>query len=132
MAVGQDILDYQAGLSEADCAIAKALDALIAQVLPEAEGKVWHGSPVWFINGNPVAGYFLRKSGMQLLFWSGQSFLTPGLTATGKFKAAEAIIDAAEALPKLPVAEWLAEARAVQWDYAQLAKKRRLEKLTDF
>jgi hypothetical protein len=52
------------------------------------ESKVWHGHPVWFLNGNPIVGYSKLKSGIQLLFWSGQSFEEMSLINTGKFKAA--------------------------------------------
>jgi hypothetical protein len=36
-------------------------------------------SPVWFLDGNPIAGYSKLKDGVRLLFWSGQSFEEPGL-----------------------------------------------------
>jgi len=28
----------------------------ISQALPAAESKVWHRAPVWFLDGNPMAG----------------------------------------------------------------------------
>jgi hypothetical protein len=65
------------------------LAKLIDHELPEAESKVWHGSPVWFIDGNPVAGYGALRNSVQLLFWSGQSFGEDALKAEGKFKAAD-------------------------------------------
>jgi len=51
--------------------------------LPTAENKLWHGHPVWLVDGNPVAGHSVRKAHVQLLFWSGQSFDEPGLRSTG-------------------------------------------------
>ena len=42
--------------------------------LPEAENKIWHAHPVWFLEGNPVVGYSKLKSCIRLLFWSGQTF----------------------------------------------------------
>ena len=60
--------------------------------LPGAEAKVWHRTAVWFLAGNPVAGYSPRKAGVQLLFWSGQSFGEPGLRPEGKFMAAEVML----------------------------------------
>ena len=44
------------------------------------------------MSGNPITGYFPRKAGGQLLFWSGQSFDEPGLAPNGMFKAAEVIL----------------------------------------
>ncbi len=36
--------------------ICDALRALIDAALPKATSKVWHGSPVWFLDENPVVG----------------------------------------------------------------------------
>ena len=46
--------------------ICTALAKLIDKGLPSAEKKVWHAHPVWFDDGNPLVGYAVRKSGVQL------------------------------------------------------------------
>jgi len=38
--------------------------------LPEAESKIWHAHPVWFLDGNPIVGYSRQKPGIRLMFWS--------------------------------------------------------------
>ena len=58
--------------------------------LPDAENKVWHAHPVWFLDGNPIVGYSKLKDSVRLLFWSGQSFDEDDLEQEGSFKAAEA------------------------------------------
>lgn len=130
--MNQDILEYQAALDLADREICEALYASIARDLPAAEGRVWHGHPVWFIAGNPVVGFSRKKAGVELLFWSGQSFAQAGLKPVGNFKAAGVSIATPDAIDSAVLAEWLREAVAIQWDYANLAKKRELVKLTDF
>lgn len=132
MKIGQDILDYQGELSDHEAEIGAAIIKLISKALPKAEGKVWHGHPVWFINGNPVVGYSLKKGGIEVLFWSGQSFKLEGLRAIGKFKAAGISVPSIKDLNKKMMAAWLSEAVAIQWDYQNLPKKRSLEKLTKF
>jgi hypothetical protein len=132
MKIGQDILDYQSKLSVADEQIGSALIKLISKTLPMAEGKVWHGHPVWFIDSNPVVGFSLKKAGIEVLFWSGQSFKQEGLRAIGKFKAAGIGLPAIQDLNKKLLTTWLGEALSIQWDYANLPKKRSLEKLTKF
>ena len=78
--------DAQEGAGRDVC---RALAAQIrAKLGKKAEGKVWHGGPVWFLAENPIVGYWVRKKGVQLLFWSGQSFDAGGLAPEGKFKAA--------------------------------------------
>jgi hypothetical protein len=132
MKIGQDILDYQAELSADEAQICAALDKLLAKALPTAEGKVWHGHPVWFIDANPVVGYSLKKSGIEVLFWSGQSFKLAGLRAIGKFKAAAYSVPSLKELDKKSLTVWLAESLKIQWDYANLPKKKKLEKHTRF
>ena len=127
-----DIDDYNAKQEAANGAICRALEQLIQAALPAAAGKVWHGHPVWFIDGNPVVGYSIKKSGVQVLFWSGQSFVTPGLKPLGSYQAAAWDAPSVDAIAASSMDEWLREALTIQWDYKNLPKKRGLEKLTDF
>lgn len=85
-----DTRTYNDAQSPDDRAICDLLANEIDRALPEAGNKVWHAHPVWFLDGNPVAGYSKLKSCIRLLFWSGQSFDEPGLQPEGSFKAAEA------------------------------------------
>jgi hypothetical protein len=124
MTISEDIAAYNARQPAPWQAICERLATEIAQGLPEAEGKVWHGGPVWFLAGNPVVGYWVRKRGVQLLFWSGQSFDEPGLKPEGKFKAAEAhYADPGEIEPE-SLQRWLGKARLIQWDYKNIVKRR--------
>ncbi|MES1170226.1 MAG: hypothetical protein ABUL47_06020, partial [Leifsonia sp.] len=85
---------------------------------------VWHAHPVWFFDGNPVVGYDRLKASVRLLFWSGQSFTSPGLAAEGTFKAAEARYTAPEQVDVELLRRWLAEARDVQWNYRDIRQSR--------
>ncbi|MFM6937265.1 MAG: DUF1801 domain-containing protein, partial [Aquirufa sp.] len=87
-------------------------------------GKVWHGHPVWFIQENPVVGYLVSKEAVRVLFWSGQSFDAPALQALGKFKAASITFQTWAALPQQDLQTWLEQARAIQWDYKNLIKRK--------
>ncbi|MBL8297710.1 MAG: DUF1801 domain-containing protein [Rhodanobacteraceae bacterium] len=115
--------EYNQALLPADRAICEVLANAIASALPEAENKVWHAHPVWFLEGNPVVGYSKLKNCIRLLFWSGQSFKSPGLSPEGKFKAAEARFTSAEQVNQQALGEWLAEARVTQWDYKNLVRR---------
>jgi hypothetical protein len=110
--------------------LSKQLTELFDKKVPQAESKVWHGHPVWFIEGNPVFGYSLKKAGLEVLFWSGKSFKKAGLKPIGKFQAAGISIATTSDVEALN--DWLIEAVANQWDYKNLPKKRALEKLTKF
>jgi hypothetical protein len=126
----KDILSYHKSLGEPDRAIAEQLAAIIDDRLPEAESKVWHAHPVWFLEGNPIVGYHRLKAGMRLLFWSGQSFEEEGLDVEGKFKAAQIIYTSAAQIKKKDLERWLAKSREIQWDYKNIAKRKgRLERL---
>lgn len=119
-----DIQAYHADFSAEDQAICNHLMTVFNQLLPHADSKIWHAHPVWFLEGNPVAGYSRLKGGIRVLFWSGQSFDTPGLTSEGKFKAAEVRIAALEVARSLPWEKWMAEAHEKQWDYKNIVKRK--------
>ncbi|HEX2732812.1 MAG TPA: DUF1801 domain-containing protein [Polyangiaceae bacterium] len=92
--------------------------------LPEAQSKIWHRAPVWFIEDNPIVGYWVRKNYVQLLFWSGQSFGEPRLLPEGKFKAAELRFTDPSEVSTLDLSRWLKKARTIQWDYKNIVKRR--------
>ena len=126
----QTIPDYHASLSGADRAICEALRAEIDAGLPEAESKMWHGHPVTFLSGNPIVGYSKLKDCVRCLFWSGQSFPTPGLKKSGTFKAAELRLTSVDDLDPALMQNWLSDARQIQWDYKNIVKRKgRLERL---
>ena len=120
----QDTIAYNVALSDTDQAICAQLAAAIEQHLPEAENKVWHGHPVWFLEGNPVVGYSRLKAGLQLMFWSGQSFEEEGLKAEGKFKAATVLYTSADQINVKDLKRWLTKAKKIQWDYKNIVKRR--------
>ena len=126
-----DIRAYNAALDIRDQAICDLLARQIDAALPEAESKIWHRHPVWFLQGNPVAGYSKLKDSVRLLFWSGQSFDEPALTNEGSFKAAEARYAAADEVDVDALQRWLGKAREIQWDYRNLVKRKgKLERLS--
>jgi hypothetical protein len=106
--------------------LARAID----RTLPEAENKIWHAHPVWFLDGNPVVGYDTLKDCVRLLFWSGQSFGEEGLKKEGSFKAAGTTYSVPGEVSAADLERWLVKARDIQWDYKSLTRRRgRLERL---
>ena len=127
-----EIKQYNQKLNPESRVICDWLLSQFKKALPGTEAKIWHGHPVWFHNGNPVVGYSQMKNGIQILFWSGQSFTYSGLTPVGKFKAAGIYI-ASKKDPKIAeLGLWLKEFLEIQWDYENLPKKKKLNKLTSF
>jgi hypothetical protein len=125
-----DTLAYHAALEPRDRAICDRLAQEIERHLPDAENKVWHAHPVWFLDSNPIVGYSKLKSCVRLLFWSGQSFEEAGLTKEGSFKAAEVRYTTVDQIDIDALARWLAKAREIQWDYKHLVRRKgRLERL---
>lgn len=99
----------------------------IQSSLHEAESKIWHGHPVWFLNGNPIVGYSPRKDGsINLMFWSGQSFDEPKLKPEGSFKAAEIRYTSPDQINKDDLARWLEKSKKIQWDYKNIIKRKGL------
>jgi len=128
--MNQEVQDYNNLQIETDKAICDLLANSINQHLPEAENKIWHRHPVWFLEGNPIVGYSKLKNCVRLLFWSGQSFDEPALANEGTFKAAEARYTAEEQVNTEDLKRWLEKAREIQWDYKNLIKRKgKLERL---
>jgi hypothetical protein len=126
-----DIQSYNNSQAPTDTAICNALAAEINQHLPNATNKIWHRHPVWFINDNPIVGYSKLKDSVRLLFWSGQSFDEPDLTAEGSFKAADARFTAVDQINKTKLKRWLKKSIAIQWDYKNIVKRKgKLERLS--
>lgn len=126
-----DTRHYNDALAPDHKAICDALATHIDAGLKGAENKIWHRHPVWFLDGNPIVGYSALKGGVRLLFWSGQSFDEPGLAPEGTFKAAEARYTAIDQVKPTTLKRWLKKARAIQWDYKNIVKRKgRLERLT--
>lgn len=124
------IQEYNKALSESDKALCDILFTEINKELNDAESKIWHRHPVWFLEGNPVVGYVKMKEGVRLLFWSGQSFDDDELVAEGSFKAAEKRYFKSTEIKKTTLKRWLTLARNIQWDYKNLVKRKgKLERL---
>ena len=126
-----EIKSYNAKLSAVDRKICNLLAKTIDSELSEAENKIWHAHPVWFLDGNPVAGYDKLKDCVRLMFWSGAGFgedkLKPG---SGKFKDASIRYISADQIKLTELKRWLKKSRKIQWDYKNIVKRRgRLEKI---
>jgi hypothetical protein len=125
------IAAYSQAQEEPHRAICDRLRKLIDAALPNATSKVWHGSPVWFVDDNPVVGYNATAKTVNLLFWNGQAFDEPGLKPMGKYFAAQALFrDEAELDPAV-IRRWLEKARSNVFDSRGYFKKLREEKRSD-
>lgn len=127
-----DIVKYneaqEAGLRE----VCELLAVEIDRHLPEAESRIWHAHPVWFLDGNPIVGYSRQKPGIRLMFWSGADFDEEMLDVVGgKFKDASVFFNELAEIDTSVLERWLGKAREIQWDYRNLARRKgRLERLT--
>ena len=122
--MNKDIQSYNNSQTPSDKAICELLNTEIDKNLPGAESKIWHGHPVWFLEGNPVVGYSKLKDSVRLLFWSGQSFDEASLHSEGTFKAAEARYTNSHQVNLDDLHRWLKKAKEIQWDYKNIVKRR--------
>lgn len=126
-----EIQTYNNRQTTADKEICDSLAAIVNGGLPEAESKVWHSHPVWFIEGNPIVGYSKQKAGIRLMFWSGADFDEQKLNLRGKkFKDASIFYNDVTEINETDLKRWLIKAREIQWDYKNIVKKKgRLDRL---
>lgn len=127
----KDIQDYNNKQESAEREICNLLAQEISAALPEAENKIWHAHPVWFLDGNPVAGYSKQKAGIRLMFWSGADFEEDELNVRGeKFKDASVFFNQVSDVNPRRLKRWLKKARDIQWDYKNIVKRKgKLERL---
>jgi hypothetical protein len=108
--------------------ICDRLRELIDTALPGAGSKVWHGSPVWFIDDNPVVGYNATAKAVNLLFWNGRAFDEAGLKPVGKYQAAQATFGDAAEIDAAVIRRLLKKAKSDVFDskafFAKLRKKK--------
>lgn len=118
------IQDYNNSQNSSDKEICDQLANIINKNLSDAENKIWHAHPVWFLDGNPIVGYSKLKDSVHLLFWSGQSFDEEKLSNEGSFKAAEFRYTSSEQIIEEDVKRWLEKAKEIQWDYKNIVKRK--------
>jgi hypothetical protein len=116
---------YNSAQSAAERRICDLLAKAIDTGLKGAKNKIWHGHPVWFLDGNPIVGYSKVKAGIRLMFWSGADFreekLVPG---RGKFKDASIVYTSVKEVSAKDLKRWLKKSRAIQWDYKNIVKRK--------
>ncbi|WP_026209704.1 DUF1801 domain-containing protein [Cytophaga aurantiaca] len=122
--MNKDIQAYNNKQSADDRVICDLLAEQIDLALSDAENKIWHAHPVWFLDGNPIVGYSKLKGSVRLMFWSGQSFEEEDLQNEGSFKAAEIRYTSIEQVKPKDLKRWLKKARAIQWDYKNIVKRK--------
>lgn len=125
LGISEDIISFNASQSTEDRKICDTLAKHISTVFSDAENKIWHRHPVWFLDGNPIVGYSKQKPGVRLMFWSGADFNEDGLKIRGeKFKDASIFYNAASEIDIETLKKWLNKSKDIQWDYKNLIKRK--------
>ena len=129
--MNDDIRAYNNAFAENDKSICNMLAREIDRGLRNAESKIWHAHPVWFLDGNPIVGYSRQKAGVRLMFWSGESFEEEGLNVPAKkFKDASVFYNDVDEINRNELERWLEKAERIQWDYKNIVRRKgRLERL---
>lgn len=126
-----EVKAFNESQSSDEIEVCNQLAFVLNELFQEAESKIWHRHPVWFLDGNPIVGYSKLKAGIRLMFWSGASFdeekLKPG---TGKFKDASILYKSVNEINRDDLSRWVEKSRRIQWDYKNIYKRKgRLERL---
>lgn len=120
-----EIEQFNLKFSDSEKEICDTLLHIINENLIEAESKIWHAHPVWFIDGNPIVGYSKQKAGIRLMFWSGSDFEEPQLNVKGKnFKDASIFYNQPSEIIEDDVKRWLKKSITIQWDYKNIVKRK--------
>jgi uncharacterized protein YdhG (YjbR/CyaY superfamily) len=123
--ISKHILEYNNSQTKEDKTICELLAKTISIYLSEAENKIWHGHPVWFLDGNPIVGYSKEKKGLRLMFWSGSDFNEEKLNIRGKkFKDASVFYNSNVEVDIEDLKRWLKKSKEIQWDYKNIVKRK--------
>ncbi|MES2448911.1 MAG: DUF1801 domain-containing protein [Bacteroidota bacterium] len=126
-----EIQSYNNKQTASDVNVCDLLANTIDTELTEAESKIWHAHPVWFLNGNPIVGYSKQKKGIRLMFWSGVDFNEEQLSVKGaKFKDASLFYNEITEVDLQDLIHWLQKSKTIQWDYKNIVKRKgKLERI---
>lgn len=123
--MASEITTYHNKQSLDDRLICEKLEQIIHEFLSEANAKISHRHPVWFLDENPIVGYSKQKAGIRLMFWSGASFGEDGLKVLGKkFKDASVFYTDVVQIDEKALQRWLKKALVIQWDYKNIYKRK--------
>ena len=123
---GTELYDYTNAQNPEYAELCGFLRKEIENSLTDATSKLYHGSPVWFIDEIPVVGYNATAKDVNLLFWSGQSFQEQSLIAAGKFKAAQIKYRKINEINIEELQRWLSKSKEIIWNYKELPKLKEL------
>jgi uncharacterized protein YdhG (YjbR/CyaY superfamily) len=123
--MNKEVEKYNNSQLPADKEICDLLASIIDEQLTNAENKVWHAHPVWFLDGNPIVGYSKQKKGIRLMFWSGADFEEERLNVLGnKFKDASIFYQSILDIDSSELVRWLEKSEKIQWDYKNIVKRK--------
>lgn len=125
----KEVEEYNQSVKEVE--ICNKLASVLDKHLKNSENKIWHSHPVWFLDGNPIAGYSKEKKGIRLMFWSGADFDEENLNVRGgKFKDASVFYNSEEEINTTDLERWIEKSKEIQWDYKNIVKRKgKLERL---
>jgi hypothetical protein len=108
MAKPATIAEYVATIDRPLREVADAVRAVVDAELPEAEGVVWHGHPVWRVGGEPAVLLKAHPNHVTFGFWRGQALADPsGRLEPGTGEMASVKLRALEEVDRERFADWL-------------------------
>jgi len=121
-----EISEFNAAQLPQFAPICDVLLEMFNETLVDSTSKQYHRSPAWFIDDNPIVGYYIpvKNEYVRVMFWSGQSFDEPSLHAEGTFKAATIDYPTLESINKDELRRMLQTAINKQWDYKNIVKNK--------
>lgn len=103
--------EYLTALPDTLRPAADALRVVLDSGLSAAEGRVWHGHPVWLVDKTPVAGFKAYTSYVTFMVWGGQRVDDPsGRLQPGSRDMASVRVASVDEVDGGAFAGWLAQA----------------------
>lgn len=109
----ETIDEYVAAIAEPLGSIAETLRAKFTEGLPGTTAELWHGHPVWLLDGVPVAGFKAYPNFVTMLLWRGQRIVDASgkLDASGSAEMGSVKLRAADDVDAPLFDDWLRQLR---------------------
>ena len=108
--------EYVESMSETLRPVGEKLTQVLDGSLPEADGFIWHGHPVWMIGDSPIAAFKAHATHVTFMIWKGQLLTDRSglLQPAGSSDMANLKVSSIDEVDENVYANWLHQAQDLE------------------
>ncbi|HZK35581.1 MAG TPA: DUF1801 domain-containing protein [Aeromicrobium sp.] len=108
--------EYVESMSETLRPVGEKLTQVLDGSLPEADGFIWHGHPVWMVGDSPIAAFKAHSAHVTFMIWKGQLLTDRSglLQPAGSSEMANLKVSSVDEVDENVFANWLHQAQDLE------------------